>query len=59
MPCVREKLPSSIGARVNTSYTCKLEEYQPEYGLYLFKGKNHHNVTCDVTVLAPVSGDES
>jgi hypothetical protein len=31
----------------------------PEFGKYPLSGKDFHNVTCDITVLAPVSGDES
>ena len=56
---IREKLASHIGVRVVTSYACKLEVYLPEFGKYPLRGEDFHNVTCDITIIAPIAGDDN
>ena len=42
-------LPEKYGARVVTSYSKKVEVYQPEFGKYPLRDTDYHNVTVDIT----------
>lgn len=56
---LRLKLPENIHTRVVNTYACKIEVYLPEYGKEPLRDTDFHNVTCDLTILAPVRHDPS
>lgn len=49
-----ETLPEQYEARIVTSYSKKVEVYQPEFGKYPFRDTDYHNVTVDVTAYVDV-----
>lgn len=45
-----KKLPDGYESRVVSSYSTKIEIYQPTHGNYHFRDTDYHNVTIDLTL---------
>ena len=51
-----EILQKEYETRIVTSYSKKVEVYQPEFGKYPFRDTDYHNVTVDVTAFVDDGG---